>query len=107
VQPTAEPSVPQPSRLGLGLALGWLVVTVLGCLANLALVFTPEIAINVSLVSVPLVVSGWGAVAGAAITRRRGATAALVGPLVGAGVGLVLGVITIGGVYSLFWPGFF
>lgn len=106
MQPTTGASAPEPSRLGLGLAIAWLVVTVLACMGNLALVFTPEVAVNVSLVTVPFFASGWGAVIAATLARKRAPREALVAPLIGAGLGLVVGVIAIGVTCAILWPDF-
>lgn len=101
-----SPDAAPQTKLGLGLAIGWLVVGTLGCLSSVVLLLMPEVAANASLITVPIFVSGWGGIAGAMPTRTRGMPVALIAPAVGAALGFLVGVVGILGVYALAWPDF-
>jgi hypothetical protein len=100
----APAGAPRETRAGLALAVAWLLLASLGCVSSLALIFTPEVLANASIITIPLFVSGWGSVIGAIRTRARPMPGPVIGTLIGGAVGLVVGAIGLGVTYMVVWP---
>lgn len=92
--------------MGIGLAVAWLVLATLTCVGNVGLLLTREVAVNAAILTVPLFVSGWVAVGIAYLARHREPRVALGAPALGAGAGLLAGLVLILVIYAVVWPGY-
>ncbi len=94
------------TQIGLGLAVLWVALGTLAGLSTVVLLLSPDVAVNVAIITVPLFVSGWCSVAAAAFARARDARTAILAPVVGGAAGFAAALVAMLIVYALVWPGY-